>query len=63
LSAIPTDSLGLRGVSTPTVHIQIFDSNVPAVTLTSPANNSTYVQGTNIPVSATASSSITVVEF
>jgi hypothetical protein len=63
LSAIPTDSLGLRGVSTPTVHIQVFNSTAPTVVLTSPTNGASYAQGMNIPISATVSSSINVVEF
>ena len=63
INAVPTDSLGLRGYSTPVVHVNVIDSGVPAVALTSPANGASFVQGTNIPLSASVSSSITVLEF
>ena len=63
LYAIPVDSLGLRGDSTPVVHITVVDPTTPTVTLTSPANGSSFAAGSFVPVSASVSSSIQIVEF
>lgn len=63
LSAIPTDSIGLRGISTSTVHVNVINGTTPTVVLTSPTEGASYVQGDTIPLAAQVSSSITVLEF
>jgi hypothetical protein len=63
LYAIPTDELGLRGYSTPVVHVEVLDTTSPAVVLTSPQDGSSFTAGTNISLSANVSSSIAILEF
>jgi hypothetical protein len=63
LYAIPTDSLGLRGVSNEVVHIQVVDGGTPTIQLTSPNAGSSYTAGSFVPLAASVSSSINVVEF
>lgn len=63
LYAIPTDSHGLRGISTPVVHVFVVDPATPSVNITSPAEGQTFAEGDEVPLSANVSSSITVLEF
>ena len=63
LYATPTDSLGMRGRSVETVHVNVVDSTTPSVVLTSPTNGSTFFAGDYVPLTATVSSSIVLVEY
>ncbi len=63
LYAIPTDSHGLRGISTEVVHVFVVDPTVPSVNITSPTEGDTFAEGDNITLSANVSSSITILEF
>jgi Bacterial Ig domain/Carboxypeptidase regulatory-like domain/FG-GAP-like repeat/Beta-propeller repeat len=63
LYAMPTDSLGLRGDSTPVVHVFVVDSTGLSVSITSPTEGQTFVQGDNVPLSAAVSSSTAILEF
>lgn len=63
LYAIPTDSHGLRGISTEVVHVFVIDPTVPSVNITSPTEGDTFAEGDNITLSANVSSSITILEF
>jgi hypothetical protein len=63
LYAIPTDSHGLRGISTEVVHVFIVDPAVPSVNITAPVEGQTASQGEYVTLSASVSSSITVLEF
>ncbi len=63
LYAIPTDSLGLRGVSTPIVHVFVVDGAAPTVSTTSPTDGQTFAEGDNVPLTADVSSSVTILEF
>ena len=63
LYALPTDSKGLRGDSTPVVHVFVVDPTGLSVEITSPTDGETFVQGDYIPLSANVSSSTAVLEF
>lgn len=63
LYAIPTDSIGLKGYSTPTVHVFVIDSTAPSVIITSPLDGDTFAEGDNVTLSAQVSSSVTLVEW
>jgi hypothetical protein len=63
LSAIPTDSLGRRGVSLVVVQINVLDSTTPSVVLTSPTGGASFSVGDYVPLNATVSSSINVLEY
>ncbi|HEY0428884.1 MAG TPA: Ig-like domain-containing protein [Pyrinomonadaceae bacterium] len=63
LYAIPTDSLGLRGESTPVVNVFVVDSTGLSVSIASPTGGQTFVQGDTVPLSADVSSSTAVLEF
>ncbi len=63
LYAIPTDSLGLRGGSTPIVHVFVVDGAAPAVSITSPTEGQNFAEGDNVPLAADVSSSVTILEF
>ena len=63
LYAIPTDELGLQGVSNSVVHVFVVDGTVPAVSITSPTGGQIFTEGDYVPLSAAVSSSVSVVEF
>ena len=62
LYAYPTDQLGLRGDSTPVVHIFVVDPTGANVTITSPTEGQSFVQGGYVPISVSVSSSVNLVE-
>ncbi len=63
LYAIPTDELGLQGYSTPTTHVFVVDGTAPAVSITSPTEGQSFVEGDYVPLTAVVSSSVSLVEF
>lgn len=63
LYAIPTDELGRRGISTPTVHVFVIDTGAPSVQITSPLEGQIFTEGDNVPLGAQVSSSIVLVEW
>ncbi|HLM01848.1 MAG TPA: Ig-like domain-containing protein, partial [Pyrinomonadaceae bacterium] len=63
LNAIPTDSKGLRGYSTPVVHVFVNDPTGLSVSITSPTEGQTFAQGSDVPLTANVSSSVSVLEF
>lgn len=63
LYAIPTDSLGLRGDSTPVVHVFVVDSTGLSVSISSPTEGQAFAQGDYVPLSADVSSSTSILEF
>ena len=60
--AYPTDQLGLRGESTPVVHIFVVDPTGANVTITSPTEGQSFVEGGYVPISVSVSSSVNHVE-
>ncbi len=62
LYAIPTDSKGLRGDSQPVVHVQVVDPSPVSVSITSPAENQTFVEGDYVPIQVQVSPSVTLVQ-
>ncbi|HEV7646421.1 MAG TPA: Ig-like domain-containing protein [Pyrinomonadaceae bacterium] len=62
LYAIPTDSLGLRGDSQPTVQVQVVDPSPVSVSITSPAENQAFVEGDYVPIQVQVSPSVTLVQ-
>ncbi|HEX6124569.1 MAG TPA: Ig-like domain-containing protein, partial [Pyrinomonadaceae bacterium] len=60
--AYPYDEFGLRGVSTPTVHIFVVDPTGANVSITSPAEGQAFVEGGYVPISVSVSSSVNLVE-
>ena len=60
--AYPTDQLGLRGDSTPVVHIFVIDPTGANVSITSPTEGQAFVQGGYVPISVSVSSSVNLVE-
>ncbi|MBK7931975.1 MAG: carboxypeptidase regulatory-like domain-containing protein [Acidobacteria bacterium] len=62
LSAIPTDSKGLRGFSTPTVHVFVVDPNPVSVSITSPTSGQALTEGSYVPIAVSVSSSVNLVE-
>lgn len=62
LYAIPTDSHGLRGVSTQVVHVFVLNSGTPSVNFISPTDGQTFVEGDYVPIRVSVSSSITLVQ-
>lgn len=63
LYAIPTDELGRRGYSTPTVHVFVIDNSAPSIQITSPLDGQNFVEGSDVPLGAQVSSSIVLVEW
>jgi hypothetical protein len=63
LYAIPTDAKGLRGDSTPTVHVFVNDPAGLSVSITSPTEGQSFAEGDDVPLSANVSSSVRVLEF
>ena len=63
LYAIPTDELGRRGYSTPTVHVFVIDTGAPSIQLTSPLDGQSFTEGDYVPLGAQVSSSIVLVEW
>ncbi|MEO6589664.1 MAG: Ig-like domain-containing protein, partial [Pyrinomonadaceae bacterium] len=63
LYAIPTDSKGLVGDSTPVVQVNVVDPTGLSVSITSPTEGQIFQEGDYIPLSADVSSSTTVLEF
>lgn len=61
--AYPTDSKGLRGISTPTTHITVVDPAPPEVAIVAPTAGQTFTEGDNVPLAVQVSSSITRVEI
>lgn len=62
ISAFPVDELGLRGISTPTVQILVVDPTGANVSITSPTEGQTFVEGGYVPISVSVSSSVDHVE-
>ncbi|MEO8041629.1 MAG: Ig-like domain-containing protein, partial [Acidobacteriota bacterium] len=62
ISAFPTDELGLRGFSTPTVQIFVVDPTGANVSITSPTEGQAFVEGGYVPISVSVSTSVSVVE-
>ena len=62
LYAIPTDSQGLRGDSTPTVHVFVVDPTGANVSITSPTAGQAFTQGDFVPIAVNVSSSVNLVE-
>jgi hypothetical protein len=62
LYAYPTDSKGLRGESTPVVHVFVVDPTGANVSITSPSDGQTFTEGDYVPISVNVSSSVNVVE-
>ncbi len=63
LYAIPTDELGLSGVSNTIVHVFVVDGTAPAASITSPTDGQTFTEGDYIPLSAAVSASVSILEF
>lgn len=63
LYAIPTDELGRRGYSTPTVHVFVIDTGTPSIQITSPLDGQTFTEGDTVPLGVQVSSSIGLVEW
>lgn len=63
LYAIPTDELGRRGYSTPTVHVFVIDVSTPSIQITSPLDGQSFTEGDMVPLGAQVSSSIGLVEW
>ncbi len=62
IAAFPTDSRGLRGDSTPTVHVFVVDPTGANVSITSPTENQVFTEGGYVPISVNVSSSVNLVE-
>jgi hypothetical protein len=62
INAYPTDSKGLRGDSTPTVHVFVVDPTGANVSITSPTEGQAFTEGSYVPISVDVSSSVNVVE-
>lgn len=62
LYAIPTDSRGLRGVSTQVVHVFVVDASGVAVSFITPTDGQTFVEGDYIPMRVAVSSSVVLVQ-
>jgi hypothetical protein len=58
LSAIPTDSHGLAGYSTPVVHVFVVDASPLNVSITSPTEGQTFTEGGYVPIAVTVSPSV-----
>jgi hypothetical protein len=62
LAAYPTDSRGLRGDSTPVVHVFVVDPTGANVSITSPTDGQAFTQGGYVPISVNVASSVNLVE-
>jgi len=62
LYAYPTDSKGLRGSSEPVVHVFVVDPSPVSVSITSPAEGQTFVEGDYVPINVAVSPSVTLVQ-
>ncbi len=62
INAYPTDELGLRGISTPIVHIFVVDPTGANVSITSPTEGQAFTEGGYVPISVSVSSSVNLVE-
>ncbi len=62
LAAYPTDSKGLRGDSTPTVHVFVVDPTGANVSMTSPTEGQVFNEGAYVPIAVSVSSSVNLVE-
>ena len=62
INAYPVDSKGLRGISTPTVHVFVVDAAPLSVSFISPTEGQTVTEGGYLPISVSVSSSVTQVE-
>jgi hypothetical protein len=63
LYAYPTDSLGLRGDSTPVVHVFVVDPTGANVSITAPTDGQVFTEGEYVPFAVNVSSSVTRVEI
>ena len=63
LYAIPTDSKGLVGDSTPVVQINIVDPTGLSVSITNPSEGQIFQEGDYVPLAANVSSSTSILEF
>lgn len=62
LYAFPTDSLGLRGDSVNTVQVQVVNAAPVQVSITSPTEGQTFVEGDHVPISVSVSPSVSLVQ-
>jgi hypothetical protein len=62
INAYPTDSKGLRGDSTPVVHVFVVDPTGANVSITSPTENQVFTEGGYVPIAVNVSSSVNLVE-
>ena len=62
LYAIPTDSHGLRGVSTQVVHVFVVNSSAVSVAFIDPTDGQTFVEGDYVPIRMAVSSSVVLVQ-
>jgi len=62
LYAIPTDSHGLRGISTQVVHVFVVDATGVSVSFIAPTEGQTFVEGDYIPMRMEVSSSVVLVQ-
>lgn len=62
LYAIPTDSHGLRGVSTQVVHVFVVDPSAVSVSFITPIDGETVVEGAYVPIRVAVSPSVILVQ-
>ncbi len=62
LYAIPTDSHGLRGVSTQVVHVFVVDPSAVSVSFITPTDGQSVVEGDYVPIRMAVSPSVTLVQ-
>lgn len=62
LNATPVDELGLRGYSTPVVHVTVVDPTGANIAFVSPTTGQTFIQGGVVPIEVSVSSSVNLVE-
>jgi|GEM_PF-2026555 len=62
LYAFPTDSHGLRGVSTETVHVFVVDPSAVSVAFIDPTEGQTFVEGDYVPIRMAVSPSVVLVQ-
>lgn len=62
LYAIPTDSHGLRGISTQVVHVFVVDPSAVSVSFITPTDGQSIVEGDYVPIRMAVSPSVTLVQ-
>ncbi len=63
LYAYPTDNKGLRGYSTPVVHVFVVDPAPLSVSFNTPTEGQQFVEGDYVPIGVNVSSSVTQVSI